>query len=196
MFSIATFGGGYQQRIFSTCVRHRTQPQICLKRTKSFTKRRLLLFFKFAMKLSTIILLLLYHLIFVNASIFTMATGTVTRGTTTKLFQPWEDNDFEGILVRISEHSDSKYSWLHELLNCTFPDATITTKEMCDLDFFVDEKIQDEVSEDIVDKVKTWYSKHIFTTLGGTADQDDIDSFLNLCSPSFKLDKVLNWHRL
>ena len=118
-----------------------------------------------------------------------MATGTVTRGTTTKLFQPWKDSDFEGILVWISEHTSKKYSWLPELINCTFPDAIITNKEMCSLDFFVDDKIQDEVSEDVVDKVKTWYAKHIYTTLGGTADQDDIDSFLNLCSPSFKPDR-------
>ena len=81
------------------------------------------------------------------------------------------------------------YSWLHKLLNCTFPDAKITTKEMCDLDFFVDKKTQDEVSEDIVKKVKDWYSKHIFSTMGGTVDQGDIDNFLNICSPSFKLDK-------
>lgn len=120
-----------------------------------------------------------------------MATGTVTRGTTTKLFQPWKDSDFEGILVLvcISEYSSRKYSWLNDLLNCTFPDAIITNKEMCDLDFFVDEKKQDEVSEDIVKKVKNWYSKHIFTTLGGTANQGDIDNFLNICSPLFKSDK-------
>ena len=101
------------------------------------------------MKLSTIILLLLFHLLFlsvnVNASIFTM--GTVTRGSTPKLSKTWKESGFEGILVWLSDHADKEqYFWLAEQINCTFPNAKITTKEMCDLDFFVNKKTQDEVS--------------------------------------------------
>ena len=150
-------------------------------------------FFKFAMKVSMIILLLLYHLLLlsvtVNASIFAM--GTVTRGSTPKLSKTWKDSGFEGILVWISDHADKEqYLWLPDLINCTFPNAKITTKEMCDLDFFVNKKTQDEVSEDILKKVRDWYSKRLYSTMGGNGDPKDFDNFVNLCNPSFKTGKI------
>ena len=56
-----------------------------------------------------------------------------------KLSKPWDESKFEGILVRISEHTDSEhYGWLADLINSKFPDAKISVKEMSRLNFFVD----------------------------------------------------------
>ena len=73
-----------------------------------------------------------------------------------------------------------------DCFDCKFSTAKITTKEMCALDFFVDQDVQDEMVEDIIDKVTTWYSKHIYSEMGGRCAESDIDKFVQLCTPSFR----------
>lgn len=107
-----------------------------------------------------------------------------------KLSKPWNESKFEGILVRISEHTDSeRYGWMADLINSKFPDAKISVEDMCRQKFFVDSNTKDEMAEDIIDKVKKWYARYIFDLLGGRGSETSVENFVNLCTLAFKFSK-------